>query len=406
MNWLDAARIAAAFCIIAIHSTTDLSGQPFPDVQAGERLFTVLFRTTAELASTEYFILVSLFLLAFKLDRKPAGYSATMKLQARRLLVPFAFWTLFYAFFKLFKAYHFGYLDSLLADLTNPFTWLDYFLLGSAQYHMHFLPTLFALILFHPLYKLASQYPLLGFVLLPLLFLRDYLAGWLWGNVADRDVLEYLARVVKVFSYVGYGMAAYALFGWWKIRLDRETSMRIMGFALFALCLLFMVKLIQATGIIQSGDCGIRRGIFYYAHYLIPVLSLTMFMSSQHFNWPDKLSDWSKYTFAMYLVHPAVIDSFDVLVKDVPLATYKYTAAKYLVVAATSLALALLLSRISLLAWTIGLGPLPFTGKKVKADKPVTAAGQSVTGFDELKPASELELSKTAPSAKGDVRLC
>jgi surface polysaccharide O-acyltransferase-like enzyme len=403
MNWLDAARIAAAFCIIAIHSTTDLSGQPFPDVQAGERLFTVLFRTTAELASTEYFILVSLFLLAFKLERKPAGYADTMKLQARRLLVPFAFWTVFYAFFKLFKAYHFGYMDSIVAGLSDPFTWLDYFLLGSSQYHMHFLPTLFALILFHPLYKLASRYPLLGLVLLPLLFLRDYLAGWLWGNVADRDVLEYLARMVKILSYVGYGMAAYALFGWWKTRLDRETSMRILGFALFGLSLLFMIKLIQATEIINSGDFGLRRGAFYYAHYLIPVLSLTVFMSSQYFNWPDKLSSWSKYTFAMYLVHPAVIDTFDVLVRHAELQPYQYTVLKYAVAAGASLGLALLLGRISVLAWTVGLGPLPFAAKKVQPVKPAgpAAADQPASGMPDispLSPDSEFELSESRTS--------
>jgi len=364
MNWLDAARIAAAFCIIAIHSTTDSWGRPFPDVQSGERLFTVLFRTTAELVSTEYFILVSLFLLAFKLERKPLGYRDTMKLQARRLLVPFAFWTVFYALFQLFKAYQFDYQDSVMALLMNPATWVDYFLLGSSQYHMHFLPTLFALILFHPLYKLASRYPLLGLTVIPLLFLRDYLDSWLWGHVANQEVLEYLIRMVKILSYVGYGMAAYALFGWWKTQLDRETSMRIMGFAIFALILCFMIKLIQAEQIIHTGDFGVRKGAFYYVHYLVPVLSLSIFMSSQHFNWPDKLSLWSKYTFGMYLVHPAIIDIYDALVMGIDLQIYQYTVFKYLFAASLSLGAAVLIGKIPFMAWTVGLGPLPFSSKK------------------------------------------
>lgn len=399
MNWLDAARIAAAFCIIAIHSTTDPGGQPFPDAQAGERLFTVLFRTTAELASTEYFIMVSLFLLAFKMERKPAGYQATMKLQARRLLVPFAFWTVFYAFFKLFKAYQFGYADSVLNGLMNPLTWVEYFLLGSSQYHMHFLPTLFALILFHPLYKLAGRYPLLGLTLIPLLFMRDYLAVWLWGNVANHEVLEYLARLVKILSYVGYGMAAYALFGLWKTKLDRETSLRVMGFAVFALSLFFMIKLIQAEQIIESGDFGLRKGAFYYAHYLIPVLSLTIFMSSQHFNWPDKLSDWSKYTFAMYLVHPAVIDIFDVLVRSVEFQPYQYTVLKYAVAAGASLSVAILLGKIPLLAWTVGLGPLPFIAKKTQTKvktKTVKDTKAGTPGVLDLTDLSDLSDSRAA----------
>lgn len=365
MNWLDGARIAAAFFIIAHHTTTDSQGKPFPDVQEGERLFSVLFRTTSELASTEFFILVSLFLLAFKLDRKPSGYIDTMKLQARRLLVPFVAWTFFYAFFKLFKASQFGYVDSILEGMMNPLTWLDYFLLGSSQYHMHFLPTLFALILFHPLYKLAARYPALGLVLIPLVFMRDFFGGWLWTNVGNYDVLEYLARVSKILCYVGYGMAAYALFGLWKTKIDRETSGRIFGFALFALAMLFLIKLIQAVTIVKTGEFGLRTGAFYYAHYMIPVLSLTLFMSSQHFNWPDKLSLWSKYTFAIYLVHPAIIDTFDILVRNVELQPYQYTALKFCIVAGASLGAAILISRISLLAWTIGLGPLPFTsGKK------------------------------------------
>ncbi len=361
MNWLDAARIAAAFCIIAIHSTTDPQGKPFPFAHEGERLFTVLFRTTAELASTEYFILVSLFLLAFKMERKPASFGATMRLQARRLLVPFVFWTLFYAFFKLLKASQFGYIETATAALFNPLNWLDYFVLGTSQYHMHFLPTLFILILFYPLYKLAAKYPVLGLALIPLLFMRDFLAGWLWANVANYDVLEYLARAVKILCYVGYGMAAYALFGWWKSQVDRELSLRVFAFTGFVLSLMFMVKLIQATTIIQSGDFGLRSGAFYYAHYLIPVCSLLLFMSSQHFRWPDKLSLWSKYTFAMYLVHPAVIDVFDILTHSIELPVWQYTLGKYSFAASGSLALAWLLGRIMPLAWSVGLGPLPFS---------------------------------------------
>jgi len=78
MNWLDASRLAAAFSIIGIHTTTDSQGKAFAEYEVSERIFPVLMRTVSELASTEFFILVSLFLLAFKLERKPMTYFATM----------------------------------------------------------------------------------------------------------------------------------------------------------------------------------------------------------------------------------------------------------------------------------------------------------------------------------------
>jgi len=90
MNWLDAARIAAAFGIVGIHTTTDSKGNAFLDYEVSERIFPSLMRVVSELANTEFFILISLFLLAFKLERTPMTYLTTIKYQARRLLIPFA----------------------------------------------------------------------------------------------------------------------------------------------------------------------------------------------------------------------------------------------------------------------------------------------------------------------------
>lgn len=179
MNWLDISRLAAAFSIIGIHTTTDPKGKAFIDYDISERVFPVLMRTTAELASTEFFILVSLFLLAFKLERKPMPYGATMKLQMRRLLVPFVFWTFFYAFFVLIKANAFGYLDPMLEKLTQPETWASYFLLGKSQYHMHFIPTIFLIFLFHPVFKLALKAPILGLLVVPFLAFNLSMSTWI-----------------------------------------------------------------------------------------------------------------------------------------------------------------------------------------------------------------------------------
>ena len=69
MNWLDGARIAAAFCIIGIHASSDHIGGAFKNAENHDRVFPVLMRSVSEMASTEFFILISLFLLSMKLSK-------------------------------------------------------------------------------------------------------------------------------------------------------------------------------------------------------------------------------------------------------------------------------------------------------------------------------------------------
>lgn len=376
MNWLDAARLSAAFSIIGIHSTSDRLGRAFGEYEVHERIFPVLMRTVTELASTEFFVLVSLFLLAFKLEKRPMPYGETMKLQAKRLLIPFVVWTVFYAFFVLIKANAFGYYDSKLAVLSDPSIWLNYFLLGTAQYHMHFLPTIFLILLFHPVFKLALKQPILGLLIIPFLAFNLLMSTWVWGNVADRTTIDYLARFVKVLSYLGYGFAAYSLLGLWQKKFDAEVSKTIMLFALLIVAMLFIIKLTYAEASIQTGIYMPRVDMIYYAHALLPIFLMLVFFGSQHFNWPDKVSVWSKYTFGTYLMHPAIIDMIDIFMKGNQLAPYQYVLLKYALTLSITLSLAILISRIPWFAWTIGLGPIPFTkawkerSKKNKNNKP------------------------------------
>lgn len=366
MNWLDAARLSAAFSIISIHSTTDSNGKAFIDYDIHERIFPVLMRTVSELASTEFFILVSLFLLAFKLERKPMPYLPTMLLQAKRLLIPFAFWTIFYAFFVLIKANAFEYLDPMLDKLSSPATWAGYFLLGNSQYHMHFVPTIFLIFLFHPIFKLALKTPMLGLLVIPFLGFYLSMSTWIWSNIIDRTTIDYLARFVKVLSYVGYGFAAYSLLGLWQKKFDEELSKKILYFAVLVIATLFIIKLTHASDSIKVGAYIPRIGNIYYAHGLIPVFLILAFLGSQHFAWPEKVSNWSKLTFGTYLMHPAVIDIIDILMRDHELAPYQFVILKYSITLSSVLFLSILISKTSILAWTIGLGPIPFTEAYMK----------------------------------------
>ena len=386
MNWLDAARLSAAFSIISIHSTTDSRGKAFIDYDIQERIFPVLMRTVSELASTEFFILVSLFLLAFKLERKPMPYGATMLLQARRLLIPFAFWTLFYAAFTLVKANAFGYVDPMLTKLAQPSTWVGYFVLGNSQYHMHFIPTIFLIFMFHPVFKLALANPLLGLLVIPFLAFNLSMSTWIWGNIADRTTIDYLARFAKVLSYVGYGFAAYSLLGLWQKKFDTEASKKLLMLGLLVIGVLFIIKLTHAADSIEVGSFTPRVGAIYYSHAMLPIFLILAFLGTQHFAWPDKVSQWSKFTFGTYLMHPAVIDVIDIFARNHTLPPYQFVLLKYAITLSSVLILSILISRIPLLAWTIGLGPIPFT-KEYKAVQEKKAAKKA----EEKKTETETE---------------
>lgn len=360
MHWLDGARLAAAFCIIGIHASSDRSGQAFANAEPAERIFPVMLRAVSEIASTEYFIMVSLFLLAVRMSRKELPYAANIRQQVRRLLVPFLVWTVFYAFFRLYKAYHLDYADSMWAEIAQLKSWVYYLTLGASNYHMHFLPTLFVLILCYPIYRLASARPLLGLLVIPLVYLNQRLGAVIWSNFEDIWIIESWMRVAKLFTYTGYGLAAYALFGIWQRHLDKQASGRLFIFALVMIVITFSVKISQAPGTIESGSFGIRRQYVYMAHFLLPCLMVTAFMSSQHFRWPEKLPMWSKYSFGIYLMHPAFLYMMEVFLHEKTLSPTAYVLIKFSFAVVMSVCMSVAFSRCKWLAWTIGLGRIPY----------------------------------------------
>jgi len=370
MYWLDGAGLAAAFCIIALHSSADHVGQAFGDYLTGERVFPVMMRTVSEVASTEYFILVSLFLLAVRMSRKELSYFANVKQQVRRLLVPFVVWTVFYAFFRLYKAYHLGYADNMWAELTQWQSWAYYLTLGWSNYHMHFLPTLFVLVLFYPIYRLALKAPVIALAIIPLIYLNSMFGGFIWRTFDDIMVIESWMRVAKLLTYTGYGFVAYALYGVWMSGLDRKTSNSLFGFALLAIVIGFLIKMVHAQEVIQTGNFGIRRGAVYMGHFLFPCFMIMAFMASHHFRWPEKLSRWSKYSFGMYLLHPAFLYLLEVAIFDWKLSPTALVVLKFTFAATMSLCTSVAIGKIPWLAWTIGLGTIPF----IEKSKPKPAA--------------------------------
>ena len=361
MNWLDGARLAAAFCIIGIHTSSDTLGGAFKNAEGHDRVFPVLMRSVSEMASTEFFILVSLFLLSMKLSKSATPFIPTMRLQAKRLLIPFAFWTVFYAFFRLYKAHHLGYEQAIFDEIASLSSWIGYFLLGNVNFHMHFLPTLFLLLLFHRVYKLAIDYPLLGLIVFPMLYLNSAIGEWMWATINDPVIREYTVRFVKILTYTGYGFFAYAMYGFWQRGISSERAKSLFGLCLFMASLGLLIKLIYAQKVGVSGEFIVRRDMIFYGHYLLPCAMLSAFMCSWYLNWPDRLSQWSRFSFGMYLIHPAIMDVLDIGFLGVNVQPDWYVLMKYSATAFLSLSLTMAIGKVPLIAWTVGLGPLPGT---------------------------------------------
>ncbi len=76
-------------------------------------------------------------------------------------------------------------------------------------------------------------------------------------------------------------------------------------------------------------------------------------------------------------MHPAVIDVIDIFMKDVQMAPYQLVLFKYSLTLSIVLSLSILISKIPLLAWTIGLGPLPFMSKKTKKESAIDVADKN-----------------------------
>jgi len=354
----------AAFGVVLIHSTTDFGGKPFEHVDPTERLGPIVLRSIGEFSGSELFFMFSLFLMAMRVDRKHPAYVETITVQAKRLLVPFAFWVVFYAFFRLLKAEAFSYSDYIWTQVTDLSNWVDYFLLGTSQYHMHFLPTLFALLLFYPMMRGAARYPILGLTLFLTLGIMNNSQAFIWTLELDSTARNYILRVLKVLGYVGYGLAAFAFYGLWKDGIPRGESRLIRRFGFYLIVLAYTATLPFFATAWQTGEWGVRSGWDFYGHFLMPICIFLTFMGGQYLDWSAHWSNWAKYTFGVYLVHPAIIDLYDIALFQSglhePMSPTVIVLLRYAVALPGSFAISVLIAKTSLLAWTIGLGAPPW----------------------------------------------
>jgi surface polysaccharide O-acyltransferase-like enzyme len=357
LGWLDANRVLAALGVVLIHSTTDVSGQPYTSAGVAGRVGPAFLRSVAELSGSEIFLVFSLFLLASKLDRKPMPYGALVRDQASKLLIPFAGWTIIFAFFRLFKAAAFGYSDAIWSQLQEPANWVGYFLVGNAQYHLHFMPTLFCLVLLSPLMAGARRFPLLGLTIVGSLFCMETIQTWLWETLGDTHTRYYIDQAVKNLCFAGYGLAAFAIHGLWKRQLSADESRTLWRSVFLCTVIAYVGTLVYIGDLIKTGEWVARRGASFYAHYLMPVLVFACFFAAQHRTFSPRFAALGKYTLGLYLAHPIAIDVFDVVMHwlGVSLPPTVEVLAKFAFAIPVTLALVFVLGKVPGLARLVGL---------------------------------------------------
>lgn len=362
MVWLDALRLTAGVSMVGLHASADANGNPFPDASVGDRLIPLLFRAVIYTARTELFLVISIFLLLIALERRPRSYRSTLREQARRLLVPFVFWVVFFAFYNLVKAQAYGYEAAIRADLHSAAAWAGYFILGDVKYHMHFLPTLFGLVLFYPLFRLAERHPWLGFVIVFCLLIKRETDVFLWSHAQDLPGFDYLVRAVKIATYVGYGMVAGAFVGIWRQMPPAPQARQWLGFLWFLAALLFAIKLIYTWRVAVYADWQWNFTPAYWADFLFPALLFGLAMMASHARWPAVISKVAPYSFGIYLCHPIFLDLIETATRDWQAAPAELVAVKAGGALIGTTVLVIFLERTRLMAWTVGLGPLPFIG--------------------------------------------
>lgn len=364
--WIDALRLMAGLSMLALHSASDPSGQPFPEATVAERAFPIIFRSFAYMARTELFIIISIFLLVLTVERRPRNYATLIREQSQRLLIPFLFWCVFFAFWSLLKAAHYSYWDARLNDLLMFREWLGYIFLGNVKYHMHFLPTLFGVILAFPLYKFGVRFPSIGLILFFLLALRRELDVLLWRNFSDMAGFDFVIRAVKIFCYTGYGFVAGAFYRVFIYPISRKQ--RIFWLWNIAWCgvLLLSIKLSHSYLIIKTGTWNYNYVPAYWADALMPCLLFVLTMLAGNGIWASKISKWAPYSFGIYLCHPIFIDIYETATKAFSVSPGILVSGKIIFTFVCTIIFVFFLRRIKWLSWTIGFGEFPLLKRAPK----------------------------------------
>ncbi len=183
--------------------------------------------------------ILSFFLLFARHDDAP--YGEMILRRAKRLLLPYVAWTAIYPFLDLVAALLNGQATIHIERISSLRFWISGFFLATMKEHLHFLPTLFALTLVLPIYRVTV--PFLGTIVLIVAasIIRTAAEFFIIGSVYSPSVRDLiLLSGLRLLEYLPLGVFA---FGLYRTADQEYTSLRSLGIASIGALLLSSVLL-------------------------------------------------------------------------------------------------------------------------------------------------------------------
>jgi surface polysaccharide O-acyltransferase-like enzyme len=355
LMWIDALKGLGILGVIGIHVTADPAGLPYAAFAPPERIAPAVLRAFATGLNYPIFLIASLFLLAHTLESRAPNYPTLIRDRLRRLMLPFLAWTAIYVLFRFIKAAAFGYTEAYRQELAHGESWLEYLLLGSAQYHLHFLPLLMGLVLFFPLFRPARRNPAWALLLLPLLLLWPLADGLAYQHVASPEWRNFALRVTKTAAYLGYGLFAFALYGMWRDERLAAWRRPLLGGAVLLAVATLAVLVHAAFDVAAAGQWLPNTLTMHMARYLAPPSLFVLLLLSSSLRWPQWLLKLGGLSFGIYLFHPVILDLLEILERGTGMPPIWTVTLNFVTVVVLSVAVAVLCTRQPSLRWMFGL---------------------------------------------------
>jgi membrane-bound acyltransferase YfiQ involved in biofilm formation len=224
---------------------------------------------------------------------------------------------------------------------------------------MHFLPTLFGMVLLYPICLIAIEKPWVGGVVLLCLFTKREADIWLWSHTDIIPASEYFIRLVKIATYIGYGFVAAAAVGIYQKINHKDDLYQYFNFILFIAVILYLLKLVYSLRVIEYGNWQFNYAPGYWADFLMPIILFFLFMSNKAINQFTLISQLAPYSFGIYLVHPIFLDIAEVALWNMTMNTLVFVLFKTLWALSMASITVVVLSRTPMLGWTVGLCSFP-----------------------------------------------
>ena len=283
MIWLNDMRILAALAIIVIHVTQFFI--KIPTTTDSPSWWIANFYLSLSSWGVPVFVMISGALLLSP-NKTYATMSIFYKKRINRLLLPLAFWTIFYLFWSFFK--------SQVTDVPFNFNTIFFNLLnGEPYYHMWYLYMVFGLYLVTPylrkLVKHSTKYELL--ILSMILMLMSIISVY-----TGADSQKSIIFIQKFPYYLGYFIAGHIIL---NSKLEIATKYLIFLFIFF-------------TFLTAIGKYYFQ--INFYNNFSITIIltSMTLMFLIKKIHHtipinPELRKQLASFSLGAYLIHPAVL---------------------------------------------------------------------------------------------------